>query len=80
MKNYFDKISNYLLYIGMLIGAYGFYVIYISRAGLPEGACPIEDNRPIMFVSIGFLIASLIFSFASDYYKKKYGNTNKSKE
>jgi len=65
-----DKISNYLMGIGILISLYAGYKIYSTRATLPKGVCPIEDNRPVMYVAIGLLIASIILSFVSDIIKK----------
>lgn len=70
MKN-LEKVSNYTFYGGLLATIYGLYRIFISRKDLAPGACPIEDNRPIMFIAIGLLIISLILSFICDFKIKK---------
>lgn len=70
MKVNLDKISTYLMGIGILIAIYGGYKIYSTTVYLPQGTCPIEDNRLVMFVAIGLLMTSLILSFVSDIIKK----------
>jgi len=76
MKENLEKISTYLMGVGILIAIYGGYKIYSTTAYLPQGSCPIEDNRPVMFVAIGALMMSLILSFVSDIINK----ANKNKE
>lgn len=71
MKNKLERISNYIFYAGILVTAYGLYKTHISGRGLPPGACPIENNRPILYVAIGLLITSFILSLVYDRQKKK---------
>lgn len=65
------KISKYSFYGGILVAAYGLYKIYIDRRGLPLGACPIENNRPIMYIGIALLVISLVLDFVGDFEKRK---------
>lgn len=41
------------------------------RQMLPSGVCPIDDNRPILFVGIFFMILSIIISYIEDNRAKK---------
>ena len=60
------KVSNILFAIAMVVSLYGFYKIYEVRKDLPMGACPIEDNRPILYLGILFMISSIIVSYIED--------------
>lgn len=66
-----NKISNWLFYLGILIGAFGYYKIYKIQAVLPPGVCPVNDNRWILFVGITFLVASVITALI---YERKTNN------
>lgn len=59
LRNKLFLISNLLFYSGLLVGAYGLYTIYKLKLSLPEGVCPIEDNRKILIVSIVLLLTSI---------------------
>ena len=65
------KLLNILFAIAIGISLYGFYKIYESRQHLPVGACPIEDNRPILYMGILFMILSIIVSYIEDTRLKK---------
>ncbi|NMA85710.1 MAG: hypothetical protein GX968_00110 [Tissierellia bacterium] len=69
MKNKLEKISNYIFYTGVIVAVYGLYKSFISTRGLPPGVCPIEDNRPKIYLALVLLLASVIISFIND---KKY--------
>lgn len=71
MKRNLDKISNYIFYSGLVVAIYGLYKSFISTRGLPPGACPIEDNRPRLYLAIGLLLISFILSYLHDMQKKK---------
>ncbi len=64
-------ISNILFGVGAAIGALGLYLIISTNLSLPPGVCPIDNNRPLLFVAIGILVISLLLSFAADRYKKR---------
>ena len=66
MKNKLEKISNYIFYAGVIVAVYGLYKSFISTRGLPPGACPIEDNRPKIYLALVLLLASVIISFIND--------------
>lgn len=70
LKNKILFISNLLFYSGLLVGAYGLYIIYKVKLSLPEGACLIEDNRRILIVSVLLLVASILTEWIGS--KKSY--------
>lgn len=71
MKKYIEKVSKYTFYAGVLTAIYGLFKSFIDRRGLPPGACPIEDNRPIMYIGIALLIISIVLDFIDDHQKKE---------
>lgn len=71
MKKNLEKISNYIFYIGLVVAVYGLYKSFISTRGLPPGACPIENNRPKLYLAIILLLLSYIMSYINDRQKKK---------
>lgn len=77
MNKNLGKISNYIFYLGLLVAAYGLYKSYISTRGLPPGACPIENNRPVLYIAIGLLVISTILSYIQDLQKKNKDKKNK---
>lgn len=70
MKKNLEKISNYIFYIGLVVAVYGLYKSFISTRGLPPGACPIENNRPKLYLAIILLLLSYIMSYINDRQKK----------
>lgn len=63
--------SNIIFTISIGIFIYGAYKIVTLRQMLPSGVCPIDDNRPILFVGIFFMILSIIISYIEDNRAKK---------
>lgn len=64
-------ISNILLGIGAIIGAVALYLSFSLRASLPPGVCPIDNNRPIIYIALAILVASFILSVIADRIKKR---------
>ena len=75
MKNLLENklifISNILFYSGLLIGAYGIYIIYKVKLLLPEDVCTVDSNRIILTVSIVLLITSIIIEWIGSKRKLK---------
>ncbi len=73
MKKYklFSLISNILLGIGAALGALALYLSFSLRASLPPGVCPIDNNRPLIYVAIGVLLMSFVLSIIADRMKKR---------
>lgn len=66
-----SKISNWLFYLGILVGAFGYYKIYSVRASLPPGVCPVNDNRWILGVGIFMLLSSVVAAYVNDRLEKR---------
>ena len=63
--------SNIIFIFAISIFFYGMYKIYIVKQNLSLGACPIEDNRPILYLAIIFMIFSIIISYIEDIRLKR---------
>lgn len=66
-----NKVSNWLLALGVLAGGLGYYNIYKIKSELPPGVCPINNNRSLLFISIFLLVLSIVTSFINDRVSKK---------
>lgn len=73
-KKLFKIISNITFGIGSAIAIYAIVTTFIIQSNLPSGVCPIDNGRPLIYVSIGFLVVSLITSFLSGKNNKKKSN------
>jgi len=73
MNNYklLSLISNILLGIGAVLGALSLYLSFSLRASLPPGVCPIDNNRPLIYIAITALLASFVLSVIADRIKKR---------
>lgn len=67
----FSLISNILLGIGAALGALALYLSFSLRASLPPGVCPIDNNRPLIYIAIAVLIGSFVLSIITDRMKKR---------
>lgn len=70
MKKYLS-FSNMIFIIAIAIFAYGVYNIFIVRQMLPAGVCPIDNNRPILFLGVFFMLISIFVSYIEDKIKNK---------
>jgi TctA family transporter len=78
-KKLFTILSNGTLILGGLLGAYVIIDFIIQKSRLPDGACPLTNNRPIIFTAIVLLAVSFIFSVLAQGQKKKLKQERKSK-
>ena len=69
MKQYIS-FSNMIFIIAIAIFVYGVYNIYIVRKMLPVGVCPIDNNRPILFLGVFFMLISILVSYIEDKIKR----------
>lgn len=67
----FSLISNILLGIGAALGALALYLSFSLSASLPPGVCPIDNNRPLIYIAIGVLLISFVLSIIADKIKKR---------
>lgn len=72
MKKYnpLSLISTILLGIGAVIGAIALYLSFSLKASLPPDVCPIDPNRPLIYIAIAVLVASFVLSVIADKKKK----------
>lgn len=68
MKKVLQWTEQITFYTGLLLAGYALFRIYLSRKGLPPGACPVDDNRIWINLAIACLVVSIILSF---FQKKK---------
>jgi len=74
-KKVFKIISNILFAAGGGLAVYALVSIFTTRANLPAGVCPIDPARPLLYVAIGILAASLVLSFFTGKKADKDGDT-----
>ena len=67
----FKYVSNISFGVGAALAVYAIVTIFITRASLPPGACPIDTSRPVVYIAVGFLAISLITSFFTGKKKEK---------
>lgn len=70
-KANWNRISNWLFYLGIIVGALGYYRIYKIKASLPPGICPVNNNRGMLFAGVFLLMASVIIAYVNDRKTKK---------
>jgi hypothetical protein len=63
-------ISNLLLGIGAVLSVLVITLSITTRASLPPGVCPIDNNRPLIYVAIAILAVSFVLSLDADKLKK----------
>jgi hypothetical protein len=66
MKLNFNTFLNVLFYLGIALTLYTVYTVYVSPVYL-EGGCPIDQNKNLIYLSIGTLSLWFVLSF----FKKK---------
>jgi hypothetical protein len=54
------RLSQLLFYAGAATGVFALIRTWLLNRNLPEGVCPIDTNRPLLYVALGMLAASLL--------------------
>ncbi len=67
----FKYISNISFALGAVLAAVAFYFIYIARANLPAGVCPVNNNLPFIIPALALLLISFVTSFFAEKKNKK---------
>ncbi len=66
----FFTLSN-LLYTGSILFAFGVLLkTYIDRSAVPEGVCPLNNNRSLIVIAIVLLLLVTAVTSFMDYKKK----------
>lgn len=65
-------ILNIIFASAIILGIYTMIKAYfLDRRGLPEGACPVTNNRPLFYISIGMLVFYMVASFIYEKREKR---------
>jgi hypothetical protein len=56
-------IGNITFTLTLLLGAYILITTYLVRRSLPVGVCPIDNNRILIYITIGLGITTFLLSF-----------------
>ena len=67
----FSLISNIMLGIGAVLCVLALYLSFSLRASLPPGVCPIDNNRPLIYIAIAVLLISFVLSLLAERMKKR---------
>jgi hypothetical protein len=70
-KNLFKYLGNGALIAGALTGGYALARIYILRASLPPGVCPVVSYKGFLYAGIAFCVLSFVFSIFERQFKIK---------
>ncbi|GKX31114.1 hypothetical protein SH1V18_35940 [Vallitalea longa] len=71
MKRKLHMLSNIIFYIAIAISIYALGKTYFERSKLPDGVCPVNNNRSILTIAIAVIIIYLIITFIEWYINKK---------
>lgn len=74
-KNIFSYLSLGTLMIGAAMGGYALVKIWILKASLPAGTCPVITHRPLLYAGITLCLVSFVFTLLEQHAKK--GGENK---
>jgi hypothetical protein len=68
------KIISYLslgtLIAGTVLGGYALARIWLVRASLPAGTCPVISYRPLLYAGIALCLVSFVLSLLEHHSKK----------
>lgn len=71
MKKIHPFITNIVFYASMLMGLFTLYSIYMSRKGLPPGACPVDNHQEKIILTIILAVGYFIMTyFTADKSRK----------
>jgi TRAP-type C4-dicarboxylate transport system permease small subunit len=56
-------ISNIAFAITIILGGYVLISSFLVRRSLMPGVCPIDNNRTLLYIAIGFAFVTFILSF-----------------
>ncbi len=65
------NLSNIIFIAAICTFVYGLYKIYTIRQVLPPGVCPVDSNRPILFIGIFLMLLSILISYFEDKLQNK---------
>ncbi|MBF7096457.1 hypothetical protein [Alkalibacter mobilis] len=66
MKKINPKITNVVFYIAILFAGYTLLQTYLAGKNLAPGACPVDDNRFQITISIILMVIYFIMTFFTE--------------
>ena len=69
-KKLFSYLSLGTLISGAILAGYALIKIWLIRASLPDGACPVVQNKPLIYIGISLCLASFVFTLLEQRAKK----------
>lgn len=63
-------IENILFVAAISLGVYALGSTYLKNKDLPPGVCPVDNNKNLIYISIGLLITSLLFPYIVNKLRK----------
>jgi uncharacterized membrane protein YuzA (DUF378 family) len=66
-------ISNITFVVTILLAVYIFISSFLLRRSLLPGVCPIDNNRTLIYIAIGFGLVTFVLSFFDVKAKKSRG-------
>ena len=73
-------ISNISFALGAVLAVIALYLVFSSRAGLPAGACPVNNSLPLAIPALVLLVTAFITSFYAEKPKIKNDPEKKSSD
>ena len=64
-------ISNISFALGAVLAVIALYLVFSARAGLPAGACPVNNSLPLAIPALVLLVTAFITSFYAEKPKMK---------
>jgi hypothetical protein len=65
-----SKVSSFFFASGALLGAYALVRTWLLYRDLPAGVCPIDYNRPLLYVALGLLCVSILIDLFAGRKRK----------
>lgn len=76
-RKLFSRISLAALLAGVAVGGYALVRIFILRATLPPGTCPVVNYSGYIYAGIALCAISFVFSLLEQRVKKSQPDADK---
>lgn len=67
----FKIINNVIYAVFIIITVYTLADIYLLNDGFSTGVCPVENNRPLLYLAIAMAVMSFVFPYFKKYITTK---------
>lgn len=76
-RNTISKLSSVFFAAGGLLGVYALVRTWLLYRDLPAGVCPVDNNRPLLYIALGLLGVSILLDLLTGQKRKKATDINK---